>query len=123
LNNEILNVMKKFLLLTALLVFNIGLAQDDTASVEVDFDGFEVEMPELEKFGITADMSVGEVVFNAPNEIDLVNIYDSYGNEIFSAQGTIIEDSKIDVSFLPKGTFYLEVVIGENMGAHKLNIK
>jgi len=112
--------MKNFLLIVAFLTFSIGFAQDETASVEVDFDGFEIEMSDLERFGITADMTIGEVKFNAPNEIDLVNIYDAYGQEIYSAKGTIIEDSKIDVSFLPRGTFYLEVVIGEDMSAHKI---
>lgn len=113
--------MKNVLLIATLLIFNLGFSQEDTASVEIGFDDFEIEMSELEKFGVTADMTIGEVVFNAPNEVDMVNIYDSYGQEIFSAKGTIIEDSKIDISFLPRGTFYLEVVIGDNMGAHKLD--
>ncbi len=113
--------MKNLILLAAFLIFNVGFAQDETASVEVGFDDFEIEMSELDKFEITANMVAGEVEFNAPNEVDLINIYDSYGQEIFSAKGTIIEDSKIDISFLPRGTFYLEVVIGEDMAAHQLH--
>ena len=112
--------MKSIILLAALFIFNLSFAQDETASVEVGFDDFEIEMSELDKFGITANMSISEVEFNAPNEIDFINIYDAYGQEIYSAKGTIIEASKIDLSFLPRGTFYLEVVIGDNMGAHKL---
>lgn len=115
--------MKKLILITALLIFNVGFSQNETATIEDDFSDFEVEMSDVEKLGITANMTVGEIAFNAPNEVDLINIYDSYGQEIFSAKGTIIEDSKIDISFLPRGTFYLEVVIGEDMGAHKLLIQ
>lgn len=112
--------MKSIFLIAALFTFSLGFSQSETASTASDFGDVEVEMSDLDRFGISVDMSVGEVKFNAPNEIDLINIYDAYGQEIYSAQGTIIEKSKIDLSFLPSGTFYLEVVIGDDMGAHKL---
>lgn len=119
--------MKRIILITALLIFHLGFAQNSSdsfmASLEITSEAFDApsfDDSELDAFGIVADMEKGEVAFNAPDDIDYINIYNSDHQEIFSAKGSIIEDNKIDLSFLPKDTYYLEVVIGKNMGTHRL---
>lgn len=111
------------LLLFANLVFSQAYSQNLTASVVTDIEGFTAPTyseNELDDFGIKANMEIGEVMFQAPNKVDHINIYNADDQEIFSALGTIIENNKIDISFLPSGTYYLEVIIGDNMGSHKL---
>jgi len=119
--------MKKTFFIATLLMINLGFAQNDTESFTAtlatdieDFSAPNLNTNVLDAFGITANMEIGEVIFNSPNKVDYINIYNADNQEIFSALGTIIKNNKIDVSFLPSGTYYLEVVIGKNMGSHKL---
>jgi len=119
--------MKKVIFITVLLIANLGFAQEVSQALEVSVlaDSEEFEAPtfsanDLDVFGIKTNMKTGEVIFNAPNKVDFINIYNTYDQEIFSALGTIIKNNKIDISFLPSGTYYLEVIIGDNMGSHKL---
>lgn len=119
--------MKKAFFIATLLMMNLGFSQDYaeslTAPIAADVEDFmapSFNTDELDVFGITANMEIGEVRFNAPNKVDYINIYNGDNQEIFSALGTIIKDNKINVAFLPEGTYYLEVVIGKNMGSHRL---
>ena len=119
--------MKKILLIAFLLIFNLGFAQNYsesfTASIDSEVEQFDApafDTAELDELGIMANMNIGEVAFNAPEKIDYINIFNSDNQEIFSAKGSIIENNKIDLSYLPEGTYYLEVVIGKNIGSHKL---
>ncbi len=119
--------MKKAIFIVALLMINLGFSQDYTESFTAaiategeDFSAPSFNADELDVLGVSTNMEIGEIKFNAPNKVDYINIYNSDNQEIFSALGIIINDNKIDVSFLPSGTYYLEVVIGKNMGTHKL---
>jgi hypothetical protein len=119
--------MKKLVLLISMLIFSIGFSQsyseDFNASLIEDTNGFEpasINDMDLSMFDIESDMNSGDITFNASEKIDYINIYNSHQEEIFSAKGTIIENNKINISFLPAGTYYLEVVIGKDMGAHEL---
>lgn len=119
--------MKNVIFIATLLFSTLGFSQEYAEngliaipSDSENFDAPSVNLDELTAFDIIANMKVGEVVFTAPDKIDYINIYNTDNREIFSAKGSIIETKKIDISFLPSGTYFLEVVIGKNMASHKI---
>ncbi|MBT8304974.1 MAG: T9SS type A sorting domain-containing protein [Bacteroidia bacterium] len=119
--------MKNIILIAAFFTFSLGFSQNFTENYTAsivedinDFESLDTDATELEMFDITSNMVSGDVQFNASDKIDYINIYNSHQEEIFSARGTIIENNKINISFLPAGTYYLEVVIGSNRGSHEI---
>ncbi len=70
----------------------------------------------------TADTIFKNVTFNSVEKIEYINIYDVNQQQIFSANARIIVGDTLNISFLEKGTYYIEVIIGENIGAKQIII-
>jgi len=109
--------MRTYLTLLALLTFSFGFSQNFsenfTASNTSDFEDFNIiasNTTDVSDLEFTFNSENGDVEFKAPSKVDLINIYDSYNQEIFSAKGDVIENGKINLAYLPEGTYYLEIV-------------
>ena len=70
----------------------------------------------------TADTIFKNVTFNSVEQIDFINIYNDNQQQIFSANARIMVGDTLNISFLEKGTYYIEVIIGENIGARQIII-
>ena len=76
----------------------------------------------LRSLDFTADVIFKNLTFNSIDKIDFINIYNENQQQIFSANANIIVGDTLNVSFLEKGTYYIEVIIGENIGAKQIII-
>lgn len=121
--------MKKLLLLLLLLSYSFSFANDSndpnnkTVNKEnKEFSESRVSTSDLEALEFSVDTIFKNITFNAADKINFINIYDANSQQIFSAKGSIIVTDTLNISFLEKGTYYIEVVVGENLGAKKINI-
>ena len=121
--------MKKLALLILLLSFTFNYANDkkptnNTKLVEKteSFSERSITATDLESLDFTADTIFKNVTFKSADKIHYINIYDSNNQQIFSAKGSIIVGDTLNISFLEKGTYYLEVVVGDTIGAKQIII-
>ena len=75
---------------------------------------------ELKDLDFTVDTIFKNVTFESVEKIEFINIYNEDHQQIFSANANIIIGDTLNISFLEKGTYYLEVIIGENIGARQI---
>lgn len=124
--------MKRAILLIILISFTFSYATekkptkktDDVVKVEktAEFSDSRISASDLEALDFTADTIFKNVTFKSVDKINYINIYDENNQQIFSAKGSIIVGDTMNISFLEKGTYYIEVVVGETIGAKKINI-
>ncbi len=120
--------MKKLLLVVLLLSFTFTYAIDDKTkkdSKEISNSKIvsHTESKDLiNALDFTADTIFKNVTFKSVEQIDLINIYNENQQQIFSASASIIVGDTLNISFLEKGTYYIEVIIGENIGAKQIII-
>ena len=125
--------MKRFILLILLLSVSVSFA-DETRKPNPsksivkenkenkEFSKRNVNASDLEALEFSADTIFKNITFNAVENIDFINIYDENNQQIFSAKGSIIVKDTLNISFLEKGTYYVEVVVGKTMGAQKIKL-
>ena len=87
-----------------------------------DFSNSRVSLNDLEALDFTTDTVFKNVTFKSSDKINYINIYDANNQQIFSAKGSIIVGNTLNISFLEEGTYYVEVVVGDTIGAKKINI-
>lgn len=75
---------------------------------------------ELKDLNFTVDSIFKNVTFESVEKLEFINIYNEDHQQIFSANAKIIKGDTLNVSFLEKGTYYIEVIIGENIGAKQI---
>ena len=75
---------------------------------------------ELKDLDFTVDTIFKNLTFESVEKIEFINIYNGDHQQIFSANAKIIKGDTLNVSFLEKGTYYIEVIIGENIGAKQI---
>ncbi len=96
----------------------------EVVSIEktAEFNDSRVSLSDLEALDFIADTIFKNVTFKSADKINFINIYDENNQQIFSAKGSIIVGDTMNISFLEQGTYYIEVVVGETIGAKKINI-
>jgi len=96
----------------------------EVAKVEktTEFSDSRVSASDLEALDFTADTVFKNVTFKSADKINFINIYDENNQQIFSAKGSIIVEDTMNISFLEKGIYYIEVVVGETIGAKQIII-
>lgn len=125
--------MKKIVLLILLLSFTVSFADEtrkpnpSTSIVKEnkenkEFSKRNVSASDLEALEFSADTIFKNITFNAAEKIDFINIYDEYNQQIFSAKGSILVRDTLNISFLEKGIYYVEVVVGKTLGAQKIKL-
>ncbi len=121
--------MKRAILLILLISFSFSYANDSkkpnkTNVVEAnkEFSDSRVNESDLDALDFTADTIFKNVAFKSANKINFINIYDENNQQIFSAKGSIIVGDTLNISFLEKGTYYIEVVVGDTIGAKQIII-
>ena len=124
--------MKKLALLILLFSFTFSFSTEkkpakktkEVVKVESnsDFSDSRVNISDLEALDFTADTIFKNVTFKSADKINFINIYDENNQQIFSAKGSIIVGDTMNISFLEKGTYYLEVIVGETIGAKQIII-
>lgn len=87
-----------------------------------EFSDSRVSLNDMEALDFTADTVFKNLTFKSANKINYINIYNESNQQIFSAKGSIIVGDTMNISFLEEGTYYVEVVVGETIGAKKINI-
>ena len=87
-----------------------------------EFSDSRVNANDLEALDFTADTIFKNVTFKSADKINFINIYDENNQQIFSAKGSIIVGDTMNISFLEKGTYYIEVIVGETIGAKQIII-
>ena len=86
----------------------------------IEFSDSRISAIELDALDFTADTVFKNLTFKSVSKINYINIYDANNQQIFSAKGSIIVGDTMNVSFLEKGTYYVEVVIGDTIGAKQI---
>lgn len=122
--------MKKIVLLILLLNLTVSFADESrkpnpsTSDVKEnkEFSKRNVSASDLEALEFSADVIFKNITFKAAEKIDFINIYDEYNQQIFSAKGSILVRDTLNISFLEKGTYYVEVVVGKTLGAQKIKL-
>lgn len=87
-----------------------------------EFSDSRVSLNDMEALDFTADTVFKNLTFKSADKINYINIYNESNQQIFSAKGSIIVGDTMNISFLEEGTYYVEVVVGETIGAKKINI-
>ncbi len=87
-----------------------------------EFSDSRVTAKDLEALDFTADTIFKNVTFKSAEKINFINIYDQNNQQIFSAKGSIILGDTLNISFLEQGTYYIEVVVGDTVGAKQIII-
>ena len=87
-----------------------------------EFTDSSVSIGDIEALEFSADTIFKNVTFNAADKIDFINIYDENNQQIFSAKGSIVVGDTLNINFLEKGTYYIEVVVGQTSGAKKIKL-
>ncbi len=87
-----------------------------------EFNDSRVSLSDLEALDFIVDTIFKNVTFKSADKINFINIYDENNQQIFSAKGSIIVGDTMNISFLEQGIYYIEVVVGETIGAKKINI-
>ena len=90
--------------------------EDKTSSTSERKTG-DVDLKDLD---FTVDTIFKNVTFESVEKIEFINIYNGDHQQIFSAKGSIIVGDTMNVSFLEKGTYYVEVIIGDTIGAKQI---
>lgn len=85
-----------------------------------EFSDSRVSTIDLDALDFTADTVFKNLTFKSASKINFINIYDENNQQIFSAKGSIIVGDTMNISFLEKGTYYVEVVVGEMIGAKQI---
>jgi hypothetical protein len=120
--------MKNLLLIVLLLSFTFSYAIDNKTKKgtkeisKTETTSSKASLDLINALDFTADTIFKNVTFNSVEQIDFINIYNENQQQIFSASARIIVGDTLNVSFLEKGTYYLEVIIGENIGAKQIVI-
>lgn len=121
--------MKRAILIIFLISFTFSYANDsknpnkpNIVKTNKEFTERSVTTVDLEALEFTADIVFKNVTFNAADKINFINIYDENNQQIFSAKGSIIVGDTLNISFLEKGTYYIEVVVGKTIGAKQIII-
>ena len=122
--------MKRAILLILLISFTFSFAAEkkpakktkEVVKVENNdnFSDSRVTLSDVEALEFTTDAIFKNVTFKSADKINFINIYDENNQQIFSAKGSIIVGDTLNISFLEKGTYYLEVVVGEIIGAKQI---
>ena len=117
--------MKRVILYFFLFTFTFNYA------VETDVNNSEVKKEKkttdnrstkenIDILDFTTDSIFKNITFNSIENIDFINIYDTEQNQIFSANAKIIVGDTLNLSFLEKGIYYIEVISGEKIGAKQI---
>lgn len=124
--------MKRAILLIFLISFTFSFATEkkpvksNNNEVKVEktseFTDSSVSIGDIEALEFSADTIFKNVTFNAADKIDFINIYDENNQQIFSAKGSIVVGDTLNINFLEKGTYYIEVVVGQTSGAKKIKL-
>ena len=124
--------MKRAILLILLISFTFSFATEkkpakktkEVVKVENNdnFSDSRVSLSDVEALEFTTDAIFKNITFKSSDKINFINIYDENNQQIFSAKGSIIVGDTLNISFLEKGTYYLEVVVGEIIGAKQIII-
>ncbi|MBT8394828.1 MAG: hypothetical protein KJN66_08250 [Bacteroidia bacterium] len=120
--------MKNIIVILLLLSFSVSNAFEDNSKKGKKEPSRSEINSSNERFDIihaldfSANTIFKNVTFNSVDRIDFINIYDVNQQQIFSASARIIVGDTLNISFLEKGTYYIEVIIGENIGAKQIII-
>jgi len=120
--------MKNLILIVLLLSFTFSNANEDkTKKSTKEISKSEINSNSesnqlINALDFTADTIFKNVTFNSVEKIDFINIYNVNQQQIYSASARIIVGDTLNISFLEKGTYYIEVIIGENIGAKQIII-
>jgi len=120
--------MKKLVLLALLLSLTVSSANDNKIKKgskkinKTEWTSSNNRNKELRILDFTVDTIFKNVTFNSVEEIDYVNIYNESNQQIFSVNARIILGDTLNISFLEKGTYYIEIIFGENKGAKQIII-
>ncbi len=120
--------MKKLVLLVLLLSFSFSNANDNKikkdskriSTTEVSHN--DNSNKELGILDIKVDAIFKNITFNSVEQIDFINIYNKDEQQIFSANARIIIGDTLNISFLEKGTYYIEIIFGEKKGVKQFII-
>ena len=122
--------MKRAILLILLISFTFSFATEkkpakktkEVVKVENNdnFSDSRVSLSDVEALEFTTDAIFKNITFKSSDKINFINIYDENNQQIFSAKGSIIVGDTMNISFLEKGTYYVEVVVGEMIGAKQI---
>ncbi len=119
--------MKKLLLLLLLFSLTVSSANDSKikkSSNRISKTEFKNDdnKKELGILDFKVDTIFKNVTFNTVEEIDYINIYNEDQQQIFSVNARIILGDTLNISFLEKGTYYIEIIFGEKKGAKQIII-
>ena len=117
--------MKQVVLYLFLFTFTFNYA------VETDVNNYEIKKEKkitenkstkekIDVLDFTTDSIFKNITFSSIENIDLINIYDTKQNQIFSANAKIIVGDTLNLSFLEKGIYYIEIISGEKIGAKQI---
>ncbi len=118
--------MKRLILLILLISFTYSYGNGDNNRVNskeektTSSSERKTSDVELKDLDFTVDTMFKNVTFESVEKIEFINIYNEDHQQIFSANAKIIIGDTLNISFLEKGTYYLEVIIGENIGARQI---
>lgn len=120
--------MKRAIIFLSLLTFNFSIANasgkhpESKTKDNSEFSKHSTTTADLEALDFTLDAIFKNVTFNAPDTIHFINIYDASQQQIFSAKGSILKTNTLNISFLDKGTYYIEVVTKDALGTKRVII-
>ena len=120
--------MKKLVLLVLLLSLSVSGANDNKIKKsskkinKVELTNANTSDKETGILDFKVDTIFKNVTFNSVEAIDYINIYNEVNQQIFSANARIILGDTLNISFLEKGTYYIEIIFGEKKGAKQIII-
>ena len=120
--------MKKLLLLVLLLSLSVSGSNDNKIKKsskkvnKVELTTANTSDKEAGILDFTVDTIFKNVTFNSIEEIDYINIYNESNQQIFSANARIVLGDTLNISFLDKGMYYIEIIFGEKKGVKQIII-